>query len=220
MLESVSSGPKTRKLRGAWLSAAMSRRNRPSTLVSSEVTAPGEGTVTAWVRKSGIRRSRSSAPPLVCGLAPMRRSPFGASSAIRGSACLARRTAPPPGSCASSSRAGPRGQGGRRSPGSAPGARGTCPRSSARRVPSDPSSPSASAARSSASAGATGCFFRRGHCPGFPGFVRRPVRPSSAISLVHDRRVVALDEVGGPSRSRAGTAPALAARCGRARSGC
>ena len=46
-------------------------------------------------------------------------------------------------------------------PGSAPGARGTCPRSSARPAPSARSTLSASEARSSASAGATGLFEAR-----------------------------------------------------------
>ncbi len=57
--------------------------------MASLVLAPGRGTSTACSRKSGISRSRSSRPPLACGLAPMRRSPSGASAASSG------RRAPP-----------------------------------------------------------------------------------------------------------------------------
>ena len=49
--------------------------------MSSASTAPGEGTLTAYSRKSGMRRSCRRMPPLACGLAPMRRVPLGASSA-------------------------------------------------------------------------------------------------------------------------------------------
>ncbi len=44
-LEAVSSGPKSRKLRG--LRRITSRRKAPSTRVGSEVVAPGFGTATA-----------------------------------------------------------------------------------------------------------------------------------------------------------------------------
>jgi len=47
---------------------------------SSFVISPGQGTWTAYSRKSGSFNSRFSRPPLACGLAPMRRCPDGASS--------------------------------------------------------------------------------------------------------------------------------------------
>ena len=59
-------------------------RKPPSTFVASAIDAPGAGTSTAKSRKSGIRRLRSSVPPLACGFAPMRRSPSGASARSSG----------------------------------------------------------------------------------------------------------------------------------------
>ena len=81
-LDSVSSGPNSRKFSG--LSLITSRSQAPSTRVASEVVAPGAGTSTAYSRKSGSRRSRRSRPPLACGFALIRRSPPGASAASSG----------------------------------------------------------------------------------------------------------------------------------------
>ena len=61
-----------------------SRRNLPISRADSAVVAPGLGTSTAYLRKSGIFRSRIKRPPLVCGLSLIRRWPFGASSANSG----------------------------------------------------------------------------------------------------------------------------------------
>src|SRR2546425_12225563 len=80
-LDAVSSGPKTRKLRLSRLSFRRSRMNVPCTCVAEQLTAPRRGTSTAYSRKSGKRRSWSRRPPLVCGLALMRRIPSGASAA-------------------------------------------------------------------------------------------------------------------------------------------
>ena len=54
------------------------------TRVASAVAAPGDGTSTAYCRKSGSRRSCSKTPPLACGLALMRRVPAGGSAASSG----------------------------------------------------------------------------------------------------------------------------------------
>src|SRR2546427_3758067 len=80
-LDAVSSGPKMRKLRLSRLSFRRSRMNVPCTCVAEQLTAPRRGTSTAYSRKSGKRRSLSRRPPLVCGLALMRRIPSGASAA-------------------------------------------------------------------------------------------------------------------------------------------
>ena len=83
-LEAVSSGAKMRKLRASMFSRMMSRTNAPSTVMSCASTAPGAGTGCSYVRKSGMRSSRSSSPPLAWGFAPMRRCPFGASACSSG----------------------------------------------------------------------------------------------------------------------------------------
>src|SRR5208337_3800355 len=87
-LESVSSGPKTRKLRCSVFSFATSRRKRPSTCVSPMPRTPGEGTSTAYSRKSGIRRSRSRMPPLAWGFAPKGERRMGANPHANGGILL------------------------------------------------------------------------------------------------------------------------------------
>jgi hypothetical protein len=57
-----------------------SRRNSPSGFVFSCCDVPRLETVTAYDRKSGRSRSLRSRPPLACGLALIRLSPFGAST--------------------------------------------------------------------------------------------------------------------------------------------
>ena len=83
-----------------------SRRNSPSGLVFSYCTVRGDGTSTAYLRKSGSLRSLRNKPPLACGLALMRRLPRGASAFSSGTQpCRRRQTAPRARSSASSPRA-------------------------------------------------------------------------------------------------------------------
>ena len=57
-----------------------SRRNPPNTRVDSANSVPGFVTLTWYLRKSGMSRSRSNKPPLACGFALMRRSSLGGKS--------------------------------------------------------------------------------------------------------------------------------------------
>src|SRR4030095_9553013 len=75
-LEAVSSGPKTRKFVG--LLASTSRRNSPSGLLFSYVDVPRDDTLTVYCRKWGSLSCLRSNPPLACGVALIRRVPFGA----------------------------------------------------------------------------------------------------------------------------------------------
>ena len=88
------------------------------------------------------RRSRSSRPPLACGLALIRRSPRGASAASSGRGRRRRRTAPPAGSDAHPvlELAQVLGIGPRPRP-AAPGASARCPRPAGRRPSSGPVQP-------------------------------------------------------------------------------
>src|SRR5262249_2999329 len=71
-LDSVSSGPKSRKLRNASLARMTSRRNEPSTRVASPVAAPGASTFTAYCRKSGGSGGRVGMRALAYGGGPIR----------------------------------------------------------------------------------------------------------------------------------------------------
>ena len=73
--------------------AITSRRKAPSTRVASLDVVPGSST--AYARKSGRSRSRSSRPPFACGFALIRRSPRAPARPAPGRAGRPRRTAPP-----------------------------------------------------------------------------------------------------------------------------
>ena len=68
--DAVSSGPIIRKLSG--LARITSRSHVPSTAVALDRAGAGLGHVDGVAVKSGSRRSRSSSPPLACGVALIR----------------------------------------------------------------------------------------------------------------------------------------------------
>ncbi len=92
--ELFSSGLNTRKFALSRFRRITSRKKRPISRVDSASTAPGEGTFTAYSRKSGIFKSRNSSPPLARGLALMRRSPSGPVPEAPGPAARPHQTIP------------------------------------------------------------------------------------------------------------------------------
>ncbi|SHS63137.1 Uncharacterised protein [Mycobacteroides abscessus subsp. abscessus] len=73
LFDSVSSGPKSRKFRCFSLWTISSLRYRPRILVGEAGTPPGWPVTTPKVPGSGKTRGFSTAPPLACGLDPIRR---------------------------------------------------------------------------------------------------------------------------------------------------
>ena len=84
-LDAVSSGLNTRKFRASAFSLITSRRNSPCRRVASASVAPGRFTSTAYSRKSGRRRSRSSDPAVGARVRPHAALPLGGEGAELGS---------------------------------------------------------------------------------------------------------------------------------------
>ena len=66
------------------IAAALLAHHEDGSGLLAAAVAPGLGTSTAYWRKSGSFKSFKSNPPLACGLALMRRSPWGGRSANSG----------------------------------------------------------------------------------------------------------------------------------------
>ena len=142
-----------------------------------------------------MRRSLSRRPPLACGLALIRRVPFGASSASSGLELARLRRRAPPGGSSSSTARGPRCARACPCRPSAPDGCASSPRTSCRRSPAGRSSPWACGGRSSARRGAPWKPLRCAPPSRSAWISATAASIAAAICLVHALGVAALDEV-------------------------
>ena len=161
----------------------------------------------------------AAAPPLACGLAPMRRSPSGASAVISAAtpAVLVEQLL---GAVASASTPrAPRGaRGSRPASPAAPGGRGRCPRSAGRRPPWGPVQP-LGVRRTIIGQRGRSVAAARARAPGWRRCRSTTWSSVAAMSWCIGRRVVALDEVRLVAVADAAARAARRAGCAPARSG-